>query len=135
MIITLKGPPDYILCDGPQHGANLHVGPLEDIRNSIRANMQVDEILRGSAVSIISRQNLSGSLVFSVISQRANMGEAAKYVVNYPYTLPRIGEVWITEGSRIIKLTAGIPDVSVVQIGISVRITYNIVYGSVAFVN
>lgn len=135
MQVILKGSPDFNLADGAEHGLNKRVGPGDDMRVGAKVNLQVDEILRATAVKIRNRGNLSGRVSFSV-QMECNSIEAATFqAFAFPFNVPRAGDIWFVEGTRTIKLIGGgIEDISTVQIGKTIIITYTIVYGAVEFV-
>ena len=128
-VILKVGAVDWIIADGAEHGLNKSVGPGADMRNSLRRNLQIDDLLRSQTNKITPRGNRSGRVSFTTTLECATIEAATYQSFAYPYNWPDQGDIWFVEGSRTIKLIgAGIDDISTAQVGRSVIITWNIVY-------
>jgi len=122
------------LCHGSGHGVDLHVGPGDGLRNVFRINFQIDPILRSTTQKILNRQNGLGRKSFTVQCLKATIEAATLYADQYPVDTPRYGDIWHTEGTKITKYLGGaIEEIASDQIGVTVILTYSIVYSSVAY--
>lgn len=132
-ILLRVGSAEYVLAHGATRGVGLHMGPAS-IRHNAPVRSQVDELLRGTAVQVRNRGNLTTRFSFQVEVELATLDAAELYAVNYPQTLPREGKLRfvMTDGNGAPTVreitTAVIEDVALVQqTGVSLTIAYTVV--------
>ncbi len=122
------------LCNGPERGLGLHVGPRF---TSISAPIvtQVQQFLRATHAKSKNRGNLLTPLSFEVDVQFAEIYLAENYMRRYRMTLQREGDIVITSTSPakvnyVDKFTnSTINDVSITQMGVCLTIRYTLVCG------
>lgn len=121
------GETETVLAHGSTLGVGNHVGPGEDLRGSLRAASQTDEVIDADEVTIAGRGNKSGNLSFSVEVQLGSVEAATVYALTFPATCPRAGEIRFVEADKVISMPgAHIDDIAFFQRGISVSFTFQI---------
>lgn len=87
-VIFTAGGSDYTLADGPDRGVNLHVGPA-GFDHSSDGTVEMQSFLRRSTQTPVSRQNMATTVTFTVECERADLGSALAYSLDYPKAIPR----------------------------------------------
>lgn len=105
-VIFTAGGTDYVLAHGPDRGVNLHVGPAGFDHNS-SVIVEVQSVIRKATQVAVPRQNMTTTVSFSVECERADLGSALAYALDYPKQVPRS----VAGALKCQEIVAGVPTV------------------------